>query len=334
MRKGILHPVILLGTAPLLTCIPAAADGHDSLNDHWSIVGDFVYMRRTEIHNHSLVEDANKFQCPGACPNFTVINNKKLVQDFEFEPGYRVGMTYMPSERNSFEMNFLYLQPWHGEKERHGDASLSFPFSHTYSNDFTDASEAHAWYESHFWDLEFNFWRNFNPRRVDPFCISGIVGMRYFHWDEQFKLSMINPPDKSDYNIHTQNRMFGLQVGFDFQMNLVRWMNWDFSAKAGSFANHTEQKQFLGDFDDTVTLRHSERQKRELGFYADVAAQVGFQCFEHWNLHVGYQVMFFTGLSLAPEQISKRTTKNAGKKDHTHGNAILDGVYVGLLWSF
>jgi hypothetical protein len=328
MQKGLL----LLTIAPISL---AAADHHSNLNDHWNLFGDFVYMRRADIHNHTLVKDSNKPQCPGQCPNFTVIDNDDLVNDFGFEPGYRVGMTYMPTPRNSFELNFLYLQPWHGEKKKHGDQSLSFPFSHAdYSHDFTDADEAHAFYTSHFWDLEFNFWRHFNPRRVDYFCLSGIVGMRYFHWDEAFKLSMINPPDKSTYNIHTQNRMFGLQAGFDFQSNPMHWFSWEFFAKAGFFANHTQQKQFLGDLDNTITLRHSERQKRTVGVYADVAAFLGFQCFEHWNLRAGYEAMFFSGLALAPEQISKRVTSSAGKKDRTNGNAIIHGLFVGLVWSF
>lgn len=321
--------------SPLCIASQLSAKNSSNLNDHWSLLGDFVYMRRADIHNHSLVKDSHKFQCPGRCPNFTVIDNEDLVHDFDFEPGYRVGLTYMPSAKNSFEGNFLYLQPWTGEKERHGNQSLSFPFSNSdYSVDFTRASEAKAEYQSHFWDLEFNFWRHFNPRRIDYFCLSGIAGLRYFHWDEAFKLTMIKPPDKSSYNIHTENRMFGVQLGLDFQMNPTRWLSWEIFAKAGIFGNHTQQKQFLGDLDNTITLRDSERVKREVGYFSDVAAQVGFQCFEHLNLHAGYQAMFFTGLSLAPEQISKRVNKEAGKKDHTHGNAIIHGLFVGLIWSF
>jgi hypothetical protein len=336
MNNGTTCALILFGLG--LSCcsaVPLAAAGQSSLNDHWSLLGDFVFMRRTQIHNHSLVKDPNKIQCPGMCPNFSVISNEDLVHDFDFEPGFRVGLTYMSSPKNSFECNFLYLQPWEGEKTRHDNQSLSFPFSHAdYSQDFTDANKAYAKYESHFWDLEFNFWRHFTPRRVEYFSLSGIAGLRYFHWDEAFKLTMVKPPDKSSYNIHTENRMLGLQLGLDLQMNPLRWLSWEFFAKAGLFGNHTEQKQFLGDLDNAVTLRDSERVKRELGFYVDVAAQIGFQCFKHLNLHGGYQMMFFSGLSLAPDQVSKGVKREAGKKDHTHGTAIIHGLFAGLTWSF
>jgi hypothetical protein len=335
MRSGSKNAWILWGLSPLWSTVPLWGSVKSSLNDQWSVLGDFVYMKRTGIQNHSLVKDSNKFQCPGQCPNFTVIDNEDLVHDFDFEPGYRVGLTYTSSAKNSFEANFLYLQPWTAEKKREGDNSLSFPFSHSdYSFDFTRASEAQAKYESHFWDLEFNFWRHFNPRHVDYFSLSGITGLRYFHWDEAFKLTMIRPPDKSSYHIQTENRIFGLQLGLDFQMNPIRWLSWEIFAKAGLFANRTEQKQFLGDLDNAVTLRDSERVKTELGVFSDVAAQVAFQCFKYLNLHAGYQAMFFSGLSLAPEQISKKVKKGAGKEDHTHGTAIIHGLFVGGVLSF
>lgn len=318
-------------------CMPLALNAHDRtyLNDHWCVLGDFVYMRRSDIHNHSLVKDSTKFQCPGRCPDYTVIDNENLLHDFGFEPGYRVGLTFMSDPKNSFEGNFLYLQPWHGEKTEHADGTLSFPLSHAgYSQDFVNASEAHAVYESHFWDLEANYWRHFNPRRADYFSLSGITGLRYFHWDETFKLTMHKPPDKSTYNIHTHNRILGVQLGLDFQMNPMWWLFWEVFAKAGLFANHTEQRQFMGDLDDTVTLRDSERQKRVVGTFADVAAMVGLQCFRHMSIHGGYQALFFSGLSLAPEQISHSTNSSAGKKDKTNGVAIIHGLFVGVSLTF
>lgn len=311
------------------------AYGDSHLNDHFTLYGDFLFMRRGDIHNHTLVLDANKFQCPGDCPDFTVINNRDLARRFRSEPGGRVGFIYMSSPRNSFEWNFLYLQPWESEKVRRGAQSLSFPFaSPDYSNDFTNASEARAKYESHLWDLEFNFWRHFNPRNIDYFCLSGIVGLRYFHWDESFRLTMLKPPDKSSYNIHTENRILGIQLGLDLQINPMHWMSWDAYAKVGGFVNHTEQEQFLGDLDNTITLRDSERIKRQTGIYTDTALQLSLRCFEHLYVRIGYEAMFFTGLALAPEQVSAKVDDDAGKKDRTHGNALVYGLYSGLVWSF
>src|SRR6267154_2065609 len=96
-----------------------------------------------------------------------------------------ISLTSMADASNGFEWNFLYIQPWHGDKKVKGDQSLSFPFSRaSFTRDFHNASVANAEYESHFWDLEFNYWRYFTPRRVEYFSLSGLAGLRYFHWDE------------------------------------------------------------------------------------------------------------------------------------------------------
>jgi hypothetical protein len=264
-----------------------------------------------------------------------VIDNKDLVQRFDFEPGFRLGLTFMPSVKNYIEANFLYLQPWSAHKTRHGDASLSFPFRHSdYSEDFTDADEAHAHYGSHFWDAELNYWRNFTPRCADYFALSGIAGLRYFHLNEHFRLRMVKPPDISSYSIHTRNRLYGAQAGLDFQMNPTRWLSWEIFAKVGLFGNRTEQMQYLGDLDNTVTLRDSKRKETQWGFFTDVAAQVGFRFLNHFYLHGGYQALFFTGLSLAPEQVSRHVNEDAGKKDRTHGNALIHGLFAGLTLAF
>jgi hypothetical protein len=335
MRKVPSYAWIIVSLASIGGWIPLSANDRYSLNNHWELVGDFVYMRRSDIHKKKLVKDANKTQCPSQCPNFTVLGTKRLVHEFDFEPGYRVGLTWMPDARMGFEWNFLYIQPWHAEKKVHRNQSLSVPFSHTsYTRDFHGASEAIAKYNSHFWDLEWDYWCYMSPRRVDYFSISGLAGLRYFHWDEDFKLQMVNPPDKSNYNIHTHNRIFGVQFGLDLQWNPDHWISWEFFAKVGGMVDHSQQKTFLGDFNNTVTLRDFERQKREVGIFTDVAAEFALHCNSHLNFHFGYQMMFFSGLTLAPEQISYRTSKHAGERDYDHGNAIIHGMYAGVIFGF
>ncbi len=298
--------------------------GKSDARGHVSLLGDFVYMKRTQLHSKDLVNHHNH----------RWMNTKALLNKFEFEPGYRVSLTLMPSDITGFEAIFLDLKPWHGEKKiQHHD--IHFPFNHSgYSYDFTDADAADGKYESHFWNGEFNYWRNMTPRNVNYFAVSWIAGFRYFHLNEDFKLTMTRPPDKSSYSTHTNNRMYGLQLGLDMQMNPMRWLTWDFFAKAGFFANDTEQKQFLGDFDNTVTLRDSKDHDWQSGFFTEVSAQLGFNFLKHFNLHGGYQMIFLSGLSLAPEQVSNRTGRNAGKEDKTGGTALIHGLFAGLNISF
>jgi hypothetical protein len=334
MRKVLPCAWIWMSLTSICGGTPLIADYYH-LNNHWELLGDFVFMRRSEVHNKRLVKDANKPQCAGQCPDFTVISNGNLVNDFDFEPGYRVGLNYIADPGNGFEMNFLYIQPWHGDKKVEGNHSLSFPFSHSnFTHDFHNASVAQAEYESHFWDLEFNYWRYFTPRRVDYFSFSGLAGLRYVHWDEEFELKMFNPPDRSSYDIHTENRIFGVQLGLDLQCNPMRWLSWEFFVKVGGMVNHCEQKTFLGDLDNTVELHDFDKQKREVGIFTDVAAEFAIHCSRHFNIHAGYQCMFFSGLALAPEQISKGATKHAGDRVYDDGYAVIHGLYVGAIFAF
>ena len=333
MRKGTSRALILMSFVSYCSMVPLVSDNY-SLNHHWNLLGEFVFMRRSEIHDQTLVKNSNKFQCPNQCPDHTVMNTKHLVNDFDFEPGYRVGLTFTENPKMSFEANFLWLAEWEGEKTVHGNQSLSFPFKDSsYTQDFHNANEAKGVYKSNFWDVELNFWRHFTPRRVDYFSLSGIAGMRYFHLDENFQLTMITRPDKSKYDIHTSNKMFGLQAGLDFQMNPAHWLSWEVFAKAGGMVNQTDVKSVLRDDDDQVKLRDYEKDERQWGVFADLAAQFAIYC-THWlNFHAGYEVLYFSGLSLAPEQINKKT-HHVRKKDYTHGTIIIHGFYTGLTFNF
>ena len=72
----------------------------------------------------------------------------------------------------------------------------------------------------------------------------------------------------------------------------------------------------------------------QMTFFTDVAAQVAFRFLNHFDLHAGYQMMFFSGLSLAPEQVSEGVRTNSGKRDYTDGTAIIHGLFAGLTFSF
>jgi hypothetical protein len=317
-------------------CIPLGAAQY-RVNNHLELVGDFLYMRRAEIQNKTLVKDADKKQrlCPGECPNHTVMNTRNLVNDFEFEPGYRVGMMFSINRANGFEMNYLYLQPWHGKKKVRGDEDLSFPFRHAdYTTDFHDASAAIAKYKSHFWDAEINYCRFMSPRGVDCFSVTGLAGFRYFHLNESFKLKMFHPPDQSSYKVRTKNRIYGAQVGLDFQWNPTRWLSWDFFAKVGGMADDSEQSTFLGDEDNTVILHDFRKHSWEAGIFTDVAAEFAIHFCRFISLHAGYQCMFFSGLTLAPSQVSQKTHRHSGDRVYDHGTAVIHGMFAGIIFAF
>lgn len=313
----------------------AYADLRPTADHAFHLVGEFVYMKRSSIHNKALVKDTDKHVNTCGCPSKEVIDNKDLVDRMGFEPGFRVAAIFSLNRRSSYELNFLYLQPWHAQKQKKGDGSLKFPFSsNDYTDDFYQADKATGDYSMHFWSVELNDWRHFTPRFADYFSLSGLAGLRYFHWNERFELIMVKPPDKSDYATHTKNDVFGLQLGLNLQWNPTRWITWELTGKVGGMVNHAKQKTFLGDDDNSVVLRDFHQQKWTLGVFADTIALLSFQFKEHFDLHVGYQAIFFSGLALAPEQVSKKTNFSAGKRVYLNGTAVVQGIFTGLTLSF
>ncbi|MBS0620398.1 MAG: hypothetical protein JSS61_02945 [Verrucomicrobia bacterium] len=261
------------------------------------------------------------------------MSSKNLLQKMDWEPGYRVSALATPKEHFSLEAVFFYLQPWVGEKHVNGDAKLRLGFVPAdYTEDYRDASLAKGRYHSQFWDAEFNYWRNYSPRLADYFAFSLIFGARYFHLNESLKLKFVRPPDSSDYKIHTYNHIYALQVGFDLQINPVDWLTWDIVAKVGPLATCGKQRTHLRDENNTVTLRHYEREKWQSGIFTDVSASMGFQIKDILNLHVGYEMLFLSGIALPPNQVFKEA--DAGKKVEVNGTAIIHGVFAGATLSF
>jgi hypothetical protein len=313
------------------SALQAVSEQDEKRFAYWGAYADFLYMKRTELHAKGIVINSANPQDPDK----VAINSKDLLHGFEFEPGYRVGMFYNPSVHSGFEGSFFSLGAWEGRKGAHAVRNLSVPFeSDTYDADFTDADRARARYRSRLWGAELNYWRHAGSRGEKLFGLSGIFGFRFFHWDEGFSLAMTNPPDTSRYIIHTENRVLGFQVGFDFRMNPSRKVHFDLLAKAGALANSAEQDQFLGDFGDLLAIRSSQKQAWQAGVFADVAAQLALQPLPWFSLRVGYEMLFLSGLALAPEQVSFAVGPNAGKRVNTKGHAIAHGLFAGLVLEF
>ncbi len=316
---------------PLSLCLQTTATVFAATNVEypWTVLGDFVYMRRSLIHRHPIVADSNRVLSQCNCSGFTDLTTKRLAHDFDLEPGLRVGLMYTETPKMSFEGSFLWLDEWEGEKSVHGQQSLYYPFhDNSLTVDYVNANEAKAHYRSQFWDLEFNYWVHLVPRRREYFSLSGIAGLRYFNFRETFKLTYINPPDKSDYHIRAKDDIFGAQVGGNFQINPTRTISWDMTAKIGGMLNHGKQHTLWRDANNTVVLKHYTKQCWQTGAFADLAAQLSFQFKEHLNLHIGYQILLFSGLVLAPEQVQKRL--GAGHHIYDGGRAVIQGLFAGL----
>ncbi len=168
----------------------------------------------------------------------------------------------------------------------------------------------------------------------------GVFGLRFATVSEHFYLTAYKNGGESNYNLSAKNSLLGPQVGFDFQIHPSRRFYWQLLVKAGVDLNRISSKVYLGNLDNTETLRNYTKNKVQGGTFAEAAVGAGAQILDFLNLHVGYQMLFFGGLALAPDQISYSSTKLAATAIlspyhmSTNGYIIVHGVYAGMTFSF
>jgi hypothetical protein len=336
-KKGVNFQNIIYSSLGLLFLLmsPLEAAHNLSLNDHWNLNGEFVYLRRQHSSAKPFVNQSDKVRVCGKCTDYTVLKTNTLINDEWFEPGYRVGIAYRPNARISLEANFLWVAEWEGEKQKEGDGTLFFGFKDSsYTGDYIDADEAKGNYNTQFWTGEANCWCHWTPRFVDFFSLSGIFGFRYFHFNEGLDITYEKSTDKSHYKIHTKNDSYGAQIGLDLQVNPMRHFSWETSAKFGLMMTAEKQKQVLRDLDDTEILQQGSRHKWQNGCFIDLAAWLAYQVFTHLNVHVGYEMLFLSSVATAEDQIRKQLNTEAAKKIDPNGAVIIHGLFGGVILSF
>lgn len=302
---------------------------------HWDILTEYVYMRRSHMSNRDLATDTNQLSCSGGCPTDVVLDAQDMINKVHFISGFRVGLSYMPDLKSVYETKLLYLWPWEAKKTvTSPTATLSFPFHNSsFTNDFNNANVVHAKYRSHFLTFELNYLRHFNRVKEDYFAITGIFGIRYLFLGESAHLNYINAADESSYDSKTRNDMIGIQAGFDFQMNPLRHWSLDFTGKGGLGLNRAHESIFLGDDNNTTVVRDFKKENWQDTVFAEGAGQISYQILPCMNMHVGYQILFVSGMAIALDEFSY-STDPSDERFITRNYAIVHGGFIGFNFDF
>ncbi len=304
---------------------------------HFSLLTDFVYMQRYHVKNNPIVIDSTVSVCKnGKCSSRT-LDTKSLVRNFE--PGITATFSYIQNARSSYELSGLYIWAMDNTSTRTGRGTLAFPFNNaSFARDFYGADTISARYRSFFYTAEANYWKTFSANRESFFVISCLFGLRFANIEEKFTVDTYKRHTHSSYEIKVKNDLIGPQVGLDFQIRPIKGFYWDLLLKAGADLNRIVGKVFLGDDNNKIILRNFT--KAQSGMFAQAAAGAGYQLKDWINIHVGYQMLFFGGLALAPDQSntsSSGLSVSAKLSPYTisaNGYVIIHGVYTGLTFTF
>jgi hypothetical protein len=181
-------------------------------------------------------------------------------------------------------------------------------------------------YESQIENVEANFLYRVGSQ--GPYWqFQWLWGVRYVNLSEQFTLTGIDDANAAVENLSssTTNNMLGLQAGLLFVRGWDRFQ-WETGLKVGLMANMYRQH---------VTDMASEPGGTPGGFMPydvsnngcalagmfELTLAAKFRLTDNLWLRLGYQVYDFTGLALAPRQLS----------DWGHGgNVAFDGLSIGM----
>ena len=307
-----------------------------SQNSEFTLLTDFVYMQRYHVKDKPVILDSSENGCVNGCSTNRVLDTKNLVK--EFEPGVRAAFSYIPNAKSRYELGGLYLGEMDNSSTKNAKGILSVPFKNaSFASDYYGADKISARYTSRFYTGELNYWRTFSHSFL---VFSGLVGLRFAEISEDFTINTYKNRNHSSYDISAKNDLMGIQTGFDLRICLVQRFYWDFLVKAGVDLNRISSKVFLGNLNNTVTLRNYSQQVTQAGMFAEAAAGAGYQILDWLSVRVGYQMLFFGGLAQAPAQLDysssklSHSTKLSGYHISKNGYVIIHGIYTGLVYSF
>ncbi|MCE5303414.1 MAG: hypothetical protein LLF97_09940 [Planctomycetaceae bacterium] len=172
--------------------------------------------------------------------------------------------------------------------------------------------------------------------------MSYLYGIRYLRDNETFKLHTVSQYNATssetidgvgEYDTLTYNNLVGLQVGADVMFRQCRWA-WGFTTKAGPFINFASQESTItattsGDSNDTVYERFVAN-RYKAAFVGEMGVQATYKFRPNLVGRASYDLMWITGLALAPEQLQFAASPVA--KINTNGLVFSQGVSLGLEW--
>lgn len=143
-----------------------------------------------------------------------------------------------------------------------------------------------------------------------------LLGLRGFSFDEWFYFAGRNRDygTAGDYRIRTHNDSFGFQIGMDLKYRYRR-LDWGFKTRVAPVLNFAEQISQLSantsaaeqvDYPDAVGLpfRSWSATKDKAACVLELGVGADYHIYPNMKLYAGYDMMWVTGLALAPEQIS------------------------------
>lgn len=293
-----------------LACVCADAQG----GPNWTARADALFLERRDSSSAVLA-----FNTADPTENLHT-------DDFRFgsHAGFELALTRRLTSNQAIELRYFGLDHWdaeHTATTTPGDlfqVNASVPIF-TFSGDAITAS-----YTSELQNAEIN-----GRQRITDW-LHLLAGFRYLELDERGAVSLVNAAVPFDYNITTQNRLYGFQLGGEADLwNDGGRMSLGAIGKAGVFGNNAEQDSSFTT--GLVTLPTAGRGSRT-SFVGEVGVTGTYQLTDSFSLRGGYRTLWVSGVALASEQLAESDfASGTGFTDS--GDVFYHGAFAGLEFS-
>ena len=170
-------------------------------------------------------------------------------------------------------------------------------------------------------------------RGYDGGHLDWLAGFRWAGLGEQAVLALTpaGAPTANTYAVHTYSNLFAAQAGVRGRIAFERWAfeGW---MKAGIAGASDFQSQSMADqlFPDDPYRSPRARRLGGMGMIADMNISAIYRFNDVWGLRAGYNLLWLTGVALAPDQWDFSASQGGGRGLNTTGSVFLGGANLGL----
>jgi hypothetical protein len=244
---------------------------------------------------------------------------------FSNNAGPRLSLCREDSSGSGLELTYFGIDGWTSQA---AFPTSSLPFGVGYlSIDNTirvPVNSAQFLYRSGLYSAELNDRYAWND------WLTAIAGFRWIDFEDRYDVSGIENAYSGPFShsIHSHDHLYGAQVGLDFHpLDRARPFQIHVLTKTGIYGNAAAQSN---DYADTVFSFSESASESHLSFLSEVGLMGSYQFTPHIALRGGYQVMWLTGVALAPDQIPATDFGAAQATVNTSGTLFCHGAFGGL----
>jgi hypothetical protein len=162
--------------------------------------------------------------------------------------------------------------------------------------------------------------------------VDWIGGFRWANLQDAAVLSIPpgSSPQSSTYSVDATSNLFAAQVGTRGRMAFEQWAveGW---MKIGIAGTTLSQSQTMYDALSTTPFRQPQASDTVgMGMVADMNLSAIYRFNDVWGLRIGYNLMWLTGVALAPDQFDFTPSQTGGTNLNGSGSVFLSGANLGL----